>query len=184
MARIAIKNYSKIINSIPLLNEEIGRITSSAVNATAKFISEIAVNKITEGTGLSQESVEKRIRIEKASESKQGKTGVETASVIPSKARVPIISYTPSYIGAGHQTGVQADISLTKPIYTVPRGFTHDKRRLWQRKGEKAYPISIQFGPSVAHHFNNITDELIKAGEEDLAKRFQTRIENALKRLR
>lgn len=186
MAKISIQNFQNIIKSLPLLNEEIGRIIGSSVNATAKFLKDEATKQISSNTGLDAERVEKGITIIKASESRTGNTGQETATVSASGKRLMLINYDPAMSFIASRGTVSADISMLRSIQVIKQNtFANPSRpRLaLKRKTEQAYPLSATTGPSIGHHFDRITPSLIKIGEEDLSKRFSTRIRNAMKRI-
>jgi hypothetical protein len=47
MAKVSIRNFQRKINNLNLLNEEIRRISKSAVKATAQALKEMAIDDIT-----------------------------------------------------------------------------------------------------------------------------------------
>ena len=178
MAKISIKNFQRKINNLNLLNEEIRRISKSAVNATAKALKSLAVNEITSNTGLVAEKIEKQITTE---------TNDEVATVIFSRSRIPLLRYSPTVSFRGSRGTVSADISMLRGVQIVGnRVFANPKKPkvpFKRKEDKKALPISLATGPSVAHHSRRILIDLIWSGEEDLMKRFTSRLENAIKRL-
>ncbi len=179
MAKVSIKNFRQKINNLNLLNEEIRRISKSAVKATAKALKDMAIDDISSGTGLEEDRIEKQISIT---------TTDEIASVIFSRSRIPLLRYSPTMSFKGSRGTVSADISMLRGIQPIGnRVFANPKRPkvpFRRQKDKEAYPISLATGPSVAHHSRRILIDLIRSGEEDLMKRFSTRLENAIKRLR
>ncbi|MEI2780945.1 MAG: hypothetical protein V9H25_06640 [Candidatus Competibacter sp.] len=177
MAKVSIRNFQRKINNLNLLNEEIRRISKSAVKATAQALKEMAIDDITSATGLEENRIYKLITTT---------TSDEIASVIFSRYRIPLVRYTPTISFRGSRGTVSADISMLRGTQVIGnRVFANPKfpKVPFKRKGDTAKPFSLATGPSVAHHARRIKIDLIRAGEEDLLKRFSKRLENAIKRL-